>query len=184
MSGTADANRLVITVGKFSVSDIFDTITYAHDPRTDFMNWSLVDAGTFDYAADAWGFTYGAAAEWYQGNWTLRAGLFDLSVVPNSTELDPRFDQFQTVYELEHRHELLGRPGKFAVVAFLSRGRMGRYDDALALAQQTGTVPSTADVRRYGSRSASTSISSSRWCRMSACSPAPASPAAMSSLTN
>jgi len=147
------ANRLVITVGKFSVSDIFDTITYAHDPRTDFMNWSLVDAGTFDYAADAWGFTYGAAAEWYQGNWTLRAGLFDLSVVPNSTELDRSFDQFQTVYELEHRHELLGQPGKLAVVGFLSRGRMGRYDDALALAQQTGAVPNTADVRRYASRS-------------------------------
>ena len=59
-------------------------------PRNDFLNWSLVDAGTFDYAADAWGFTYGAAAEWYQGNWTLRAGLFDLSIVPNSIELDRR----------------------------------------------------------------------------------------------
>ena len=52
------------------VPDVFDTITYAHDPRNDFLNWSLVDAGTFDYAADAWGFTYGAAVEWYQGNWT------------------------------------------------------------------------------------------------------------------
>jgi high affinity Mn2+ porin len=29
---------------------------------------------------------------------------------------------------------------------------MGRYDDALALAQATGTAPDTADVRRYGSR--------------------------------
>jgi high affinity Mn2+ porin len=116
------------------------------------MNWSMVDAGTFDYAADAWGFTYGAVAEWYQGNWTLRAGLFDLSVVPNSTELDPRFDQVQIVYELEHRHELMGQPGKLAVVGFLSRGRMGRFDDAIALADATGTLPNTADVRRYASR--------------------------------
>ena len=68
--GSQTANRVVVTVGKFSVPDMFDTITYAHDPRNDFMNWSLVDAGTFDYAADAWGFTYGAAVEWYQGNWT------------------------------------------------------------------------------------------------------------------
>jgi high affinity Mn2+ porin len=51
------------------------------------MNWSLIDAGAFDYAADAWGFTYGAAVERYRGNWTLRGGLFDLSIVSNSTDL-------------------------------------------------------------------------------------------------
>jgi high affinity Mn2+ porin len=117
------------------------------------MNWSLVDAGTFDYAADAWGYTYGAAAEWYQGVWTLRAGLFDLSVVPNSAKLDPTFKQFQMVYELERRHEIAGQPGKLAVVGFLTRGRIGRFDDAVALARQNGTTADTADVRRYRSRS-------------------------------
>ncbi len=152
MSGSQTSNRVVLTVGKFSVSDIFDTISYAHDPRNDFMNWSLVDAGTFDYAADAWGYTYGAAVEWYQGNWTLRTGVFDLSTVPNSIELDHHFEQFQTVYELEHRHELWGQPGMMSVVGFLSRGRMGRFDDAIALAEQTGGVPDTAAVRRYTSR--------------------------------
>jgi hypothetical protein len=120
----------VITVGKFSVVDIFDANRYAHDPRNDFLNWSFVDTGTFDYAADSWGYTYGAAAEWYRGNWTLRAALFDLSIVPNSTELDPTFRQFQMVYEIEHRHELWGEPGKIALDGFLSRGRMGSYDDA------------------------------------------------------
>jgi high affinity Mn2+ porin len=151
-AGSKTANRLVVTVGKFSVSDLFDTISYAHDPRNDFMNWSLVDAGTWDYAADAWGFTYGAAVEWYQGHWTGRAGLFDLSIVPNSIQLDPRFDQFQIDYELEHRHELMGQPGKLAMVGFLNRARMGRFDDAVALARQTGGSANTADVRRYTSR--------------------------------
>jgi high affinity Mn2+ porin len=45
------------------------------------MNWSLIDTATFDYAADAWGYSVGAVAEWYQGLWTFRGGLFDLSVV-------------------------------------------------------------------------------------------------------
>jgi high affinity Mn2+ porin len=152
VSRTETSDRVVITVGRFSVSDIFDAIKYAHDPRNDFMNWSLVDAGTFDYAADAWGFTYGASVEWYQGNWALRTGVFDLSIVPNSTELDRKFDQFQFVYELEHRHELWGQPGRVAVNGFLSRGRMGRFDDAIALAQQTGGAANAADVRRYASR--------------------------------
>ena len=90
-AGSQTANRLVLTVGKLSVVDIFDTNKYAHDPRNDFMNWALVDTATFDYAADAWGYTYGATAEWYQGNWTVRGGLFDLSIVPNSADLDPSF---------------------------------------------------------------------------------------------
>jgi high affinity Mn2+ porin len=152
LHGSSTTNRIVVTAGKFSVSDLFDTITYAHDPRNDFMNWSVVDAGTWDYAADAWGFTYGAAIEWYQGPWTARAGLFDLSAVPNSAELDHNFNQVQAVYELEHRHALRGRPGKLAVLGFVSHGQMGRLDDAVALAQQTGTIPDTADVRRDASR--------------------------------
>jgi high affinity Mn2+ porin len=151
-AGSQTTNRLVITVGKFSVSDLFDTITYAHDPRNDFLNWSLIDAGTFDYAADAWGYTYGAAVEWYQGNWTLRGGLFDLSVVPNNTDLDPHFAQFQWVGEIEHRHTLWGQPGKVMVNGFLSRGRMGSFEDAIELAQITGGPADIAQVRRYTSR--------------------------------
>jgi high affinity Mn2+ porin len=52
-AGSQTANRLVVTIGKFGVTDVFDTNKYAHDPRKEFMNWSLVDTGTFDYAADA-----------------------------------------------------------------------------------------------------------------------------------
>ncbi|MGG2324764.1 carbohydrate porin, partial [Salmonella enterica] len=81
-------DRLVITMGKFSAPDVFDTNKYAHDPRTDFLNWGIVDTTAFDYAADAWAFTYGAAVEWYQGQWTVRAGVFDLPIIPNSTDLD------------------------------------------------------------------------------------------------
>jgi high affinity Mn2+ porin len=116
------------------------------------MNWSLVDAGTFDYAADAWGFTYGAALEWYQGRWAARGGLFALSLVPNSADLDSTFEQYQIVSELEHQHTLHGQPGRLAVVGFVSRGRMGRYADALAAATRTGSVPNAADVRRFNTR--------------------------------
>ncbi len=152
-SGTQSADRLVLTVGKFAVTDIFDTNKYAHDAKNDFLNWSIVDTGTFDYAADAWGYTYGAAAEWYRGDWTLRGGIFDLSIVPNSAELDPHFGQFQWIGEVERRYTLWGQPGKIAVTGFLSRGRMGSYDDAVALALATGGPASTAAVRQYTSRS-------------------------------
>jgi len=151
-AGSQTANRLVLTVGKFAVTDVFDTNKYAHDPRSDFMNWALIDTATFDYAADPWGYTYGAAAEWYQGDWTVRGGLFDLSIVPNSIELDPHFAQFQWVGEIERRYELWGQPGKLAVTGFLSRGRMGSFEDAIALAAVTGGPADIAAVRHYNSR--------------------------------
>jgi high affinity Mn2+ porin len=146
------ANRLVLTIGRFGVVDIFDNNKYAHDPRSDFMNWSVVDTATFDYAADPWGYTYGAAAEWYQGDWTLRGGWFDLSIIPNNIELDPGFQQFQWVGEIERRYELWGYPGKIAVTGFLSRGRMGTFEDAIAWAQITGSPADIAAVRQYRSR--------------------------------
>jgi high affinity Mn2+ porin len=151
-AGAQTADRLVVTVGKFSVSDVFDTNKYAQNPRKDFMNWALIDAGTFDYAADAWGYSYGASAEWYRGDWTFRGGLFDLSIVPNSTELDPSFAQFQWLGEIERRYALWGHPGKLAITGFLSRGRMGTFEDAIELAQTAGTAPDTALVRQYRSR--------------------------------
>lgn len=152
LGGAQSADRLVFTLGKFSVVDVFDGNQYAHDPRGDFLNWTAVDTGTFDYAADAWGYTVGAAAEWYQGRWTLRAGMFDLSNIPNSEHLEPGLHEWQTVIELEHRHELAGLPGKVLLTAFDSRGRMALLDAAVSLGQTTGGPPDVSSVRRLRDR--------------------------------
>lgn len=152
LAGSHSADRVVITLGKFSVADIFDTNKYAHDPRGDFLNWAAIDAGTFDYAADSWGYTAGAAVEWYEGAWTLRGGLFDLSTVPNSPDLDPGFHEFQSVVELERRHEIAALPGRLAVTIFDSRGRMGLLDEAVRSAENSGTAVDIAAVRKYRSR--------------------------------
>jgi high affinity Mn2+ porin len=158
-AGSQSANRLVLWVGRFSVVDVFDTNKYANSPKTDFLNWSLVNAGTFDYAADGWGYTYGAAAEWYQGRFAVRAGVFDLSATPSGAtapdglNLDPTFTQFQMVGEIEERHELWGQPGKIKVTGFLNRGHAGLFADAIALAQATGMPADTGLVRtKYDSR--------------------------------
>ncbi len=157
-AGSQTANRLVLTVGKFAVVDIFDTNKYANNARSDFLNWSVVNAGTFDYASDGWGYSYGAAAEWYQGRWTLRGGIFDLSatpaggISPTGADLDPTFDQFQLVGEIEERHELRGQPGKLKITGFLSRGRAGSFQDAIDLALATGQPTNINAVRMYTSR--------------------------------
>jgi high affinity Mn2+ porin len=152
LGGSHTADTLVLTGGKVSVGDIFDTNAYAHDARGDFMNWANVDAGAFDYAADAWGYTYGMTAEWNTGDWSLRGGAFDLSRVPNTTELETDFSQFELVTELERRFTLFGHDGKVKLLGFLNRGRMGSYNDAVALAQLTHAPADAALVRHYRSR--------------------------------
>jgi high affinity Mn2+ porin len=157
-AGTRSTDRLVLTVGRFGVNDIFDTNRYANSPKSDFLNWSLVNAGTFDYAADAWGYNLGAAAEWYTGQWTLRGGVFDLSrtpaggVSPLGGTLDPTFKQFSLLGEIERRYELWGQPGKIKITGFLNRGSAGNFNDAVALAQLTGTPADINAVRSYTSR--------------------------------
>jgi high affinity Mn2+ porin len=157
-AGSQTANRLVLTAGKFAVTDIFDTNQYANSARTDFLNWSLINAGTFDYAGDAWGFTYGAALEWYQGRWTVRAGVFDLSATPaggDSPEaygLDSNFRQLQYIGEIEERHDLWGQPGKVKVTGFVSEGRAGLFQDAINLAIATGEPADINAVRTWHGR--------------------------------
>ena len=146
------ANRVVVTVGKLNVTDIFDDNQYAHDSKNDFLNWSMIDAGTFDYAADAWGYSFGGAVEWYQGDWTLRGGLFDLSTAPNGKDLTPWLGQFQMLLELERRFKLGGQDGKIKFTGFMTRGRMGSFADAIALSTASGMPADTGLVRRYRSR--------------------------------
>jgi high affinity Mn2+ porin len=126
--GKTTKNRIVVTVGKFSLTDVMDDNAYAHDPKNDVLNWALIDTGSWDYAADAWGFSEGGIVEWYEGDWTFRGGAMKMSTIPNSGELAPHFGEFQWDAEVE----------------------LGRYDDALALA--TGALPDTAQVRHFRSR--------------------------------
>jgi high affinity Mn2+ porin len=152
LAGTRSADNVTLTIGKFAVTDIFDTNAYAHDPRGDFLNWSVIDAGAFDYAADAWGFTYGLAAEWTRGWWTARSGLFQLSPVPNGKVTRVDFSQYMAVLEFEGRYTWRGQPGKAKLLTYVNRARMGSYRDALQLATPSGAAPDVALVRRKQSR--------------------------------
>ena len=148
LGGSHDANRVVLTIGKFSVGDVFDTNAYAHDPRGDFLNWAVVDAGTFDYAANSWGYSYGVSGELYAGAWTLRLGGFNLSKIPNGEALETGFAQYQIDAEVEHRHTVAGRAGAIRVTLFRNRGQFSTFDAAIAYALATGDPVDPVPTRR------------------------------------
>jgi high affinity Mn2+ porin len=114
------------------VTDVFGDNRYDYDARNTFINWTINTMGAYDYAADSWGYTYGATAEWKQDWWTARAGVFQLSLTPNSEEIEPvLFRQFEPVLEFEERHTLMEQPGK---LKFLLRKRWfhGEFQSGLA----------------------------------------------------
>ena len=120
-------NRLVVTIGKFAPTDMFDKNKYAHHPRQRLHELGADRHRNVRLRRRRLGLTYGGAAEWYQGDWTVRGGLFDQSIVPNSTDLDASFGQFQWIGEVERRWELWSHPGKIAFTGFLTRARLGSY---------------------------------------------------------
>ncbi|WP_149536651.1 carbohydrate porin [Siccirubricoccus phaeus] len=129
-TGPLPRERLTITAGKFSVWDIFDDNRYAHDARTQFLNWALVGAGGFDFAADARGWTYGAALEWENGTWGLRAGAFQVARRVNSLFMDPALTRaWQVIGQVDHFHAINGRPGAVRVLYGASRTRQSNWGE-------------------------------------------------------
>lgn len=153
LAGMVDKRRLVVTVGNVGVIDIFDNNAYAHDARTQFTNWTFLTHGAFDYAADARGYTWGAAAEYYYDDWALRAGRFMGPDVSNGLRLDTRLTQhYGDQIEVEHAHILAGQPGKVKLLAFRNREVMGNFTDAIAYARVNGGTPDVANVRQESTK--------------------------------
>ena len=149
LAGTVAARRLVLTAGAMSVIDLFDDNTYSHDARTQFMNWSLITHGAFDFAADARGYTRGVALEWYDGDWAIRVGRFAMPTESNGTRLQHSLARsYGDQIEIERGWSLGTEPGKARLLMFRNRAVMGSFQDALDRAALTGTTPDLAQVRR------------------------------------
>ena len=147
LKSTYQSRRVVVTAGNVSVLDLFDGSTYAHDPRTQFLNWTLMTYGAYDYPADARGYTNGVALDYDDGPWTLRAGRFAEPKTPNGLPLDNDLLRHHgDQVELVHTHTLDGQPGALRLLAYRSRARMAAYDDALSAAP-AGTAPRLDAVR-------------------------------------
>jgi hypothetical protein len=148
-AGTVASRRLVVTAGQMAMIDIFDNNAYAHDGRTQFSNWALMTHGASDFAADARGYTWGLAVEYYHDAWAFRWGHFAQPVESNGLALDFKlWEHFGENVELQHDHELLGRVGKVRLLGFCNYARMGGFDDAVQYAFRHGGPPDLANVRR------------------------------------
>ncbi len=153
LAGTVDRERVVLTAGFLPPLDIFDDNRYAHDPRTQFLNWCNMTSCAFDYAADARGNSWGIALEYYRREWAFRFGQFMEPKDPNQLPLDWEFfKHYGQDFEIEHAHELGGQPGKVRLLAYRNKARTGSFADAMAspnfAADNAAGITATGTVRR------------------------------------
>ncbi len=146
LAGKRSQERVVLTLGNFAASDVFDQNSYAHDARTQFVNWSFLTHGAYDFAADARGYSWGASLEYIQPSWALRAGRFLQPKESNGLALNPHiFDSYGDQIEYERSN---ASGGKWRALVFRNVANMGSFADALAQSQATGASPVMDTVRR------------------------------------
>ncbi len=145
--------RLEFRIGKFGTADYFDLNSVGSDSHLQFMNWVADNNGSYDYAADTRGYTFGAMAEYQDKGWVLRFGEMLMPKVANGPDLDFNLRRARSEnMELELRPAL--QKDRATVLRFLSyvnHANMGSYRDAIR-AFQSGIdrVPSIEAHRRQG----------------------------------
>jgi high affinity Mn2+ porin len=164
LAGKQDVSRLTFTLGRMSVGDIFDQNSYANSPRTQFMNWGLVNNEAWDYAADAVGYTTGLAVELNEPKWALRYGIFQEPKIANNLTGDdaifkwpydsaagyaPVLSAWAMVVELERRYAINNHPGTIRFLGFLNRADMFRYDEATRIVQANGAGADLTRARAF-----------------------------------
>jgi high affinity Mn2+ porin len=121
-------SRISINVGKFGMADFFDQNAVSHDPRSDFMNWALMNNGAYDYAANTRGYTGGMVIEYYRPGWALRGGTALLPEYANGPTLN--FNYVKTneeVVELEKDYSFHEHPGAARVLFYYNTSKAPAY---------------------------------------------------------
>jgi high affinity Mn2+ porin len=158
LGATDRRRRLVITLGDFTVLDLFDKNSFTSDTRQQFFNLSFMTHAAWDFGSDARGYSWGGAAELYYDDWVVRLGRSSPPQTPNVLPITLRLDrEYGDSLEVEHDHRLFGRDGAVRVLAYRNREFMGRFDESIAAlradpAKNAAACP--ADAANYGSSNA------------------------------
>jgi high affinity Mn2+ porin len=126
------ATYLSIRAGKFSIADFFDDNSYSHDPREQFMNWSLMSYGAWDYPANTRGYTIGAVVEYHTPSWAVRAAMTQMPSYANGPTLENQISKaYGLTVEGEKNIRINNRSGVVRLLLFHNLAPMGNYEEAI-----------------------------------------------------
>lgn len=147
--------RIEIMFGKGCLSDYFDLNSYSHDPRTQFMNWSLMSNAAWDYPADTRGYTKGLVLGLFLPLWELR---FSSTMVPakaNGLKLDSKITKAHSEAIEYTRYFNTSKTTIVRLLAFRTNSQAPTYEYAIQQGLLGDTVPEQVisgqyEWKRYG----------------------------------
>jgi high affinity Mn2+ porin len=125
--------RLDVRFGKFSLVDFFDLNSYGSDSNFQFMNWTMDNTGSYDYAADTRGYTFGVLLEYHQPHLAVRFAEALMPKVANGIHLDADLARARAEnVEVELHRKLFRLPeGTLRLLNFVNHANMGIYTVAV-----------------------------------------------------
>lgn len=153
LGGWEPKDYLRFTVGKYSMGDLFDNNEYSNSPRTQFMNWNLMNNGAWDFAANVRGYTYAFTAELQKGNMNYKAAIAALPKVANGADLNTNINEAYSLNaEISRSYTLNNRPGHIRLLGYYNNADMGNYRDAINNTAVSDTPDITLDRKKGRSK--------------------------------
>ena len=159
--------RIVITLGKLSLADVFDNNHYSHDPRTRLLNWSLMNAGAWDFASNTKGYTYAGIVEYISKQISLRLGLGLEPMIANGPlsnhkMLDMEF-QLTNGYSFNYEIEIplkinKEKETKIRFLTFVNDTHAGYYEDVKHTKINDSIIIDNTSLSMYNIRNPNGSI--------------------------
>ena len=132
------SRRFEIRIGKMTLPDIFDVNSVGSDSHLQFTNWTIVNNGAWDYAADTRGYTVAGVLEYDDKVWSARYGIAAMPTVANGIDLDWAISRANGQnWEFELRKGLFSRwldpkrGGAVRVLSFVNHAHMGDYRESV-----------------------------------------------------
>ena len=148
--GTPGRRRLEITLGKVSLPDFYDASDFGREAHHGLMSWGLVNTGSWDFAADTRGYTWGLTVAYEGGPVAVRAGTYAMPETANGATYDHHFskahgDNLEVEWDFDPE-----RQGAVRLLGYVNHANMGSYEESLALSASTGSAPDLKETRQEG----------------------------------
>jgi len=145
--------RLEFRIGNFALPDFLDVNAVGGDSHLQFANWTIVNNGAWDYAANTRGYTWGALLEYHSPGCAVRFLEALMPKIANGIDLDwnlrrARAENIEVEFDSKRiRH----RSGALRLLSYINHGNMGDYRESIQrFLGGIDPVPNIENTRRQG----------------------------------
>ena len=134
LAGSHPVDYLSFYIGKFSLGDFFDNNEFANGPRTQFLNWAMMNNAAWDYAANTRGYTYSFTTILHRQSMSYKLGIAMLPKTANGPDFNTDIANVYAINaEVSHAYKWHNKDGNIRFLGYLNTANMGNYSTAIGM---------------------------------------------------